>query len=252
MLKAAIEKIVELASPSVIQVNGKTFSNERFTEVKEQLYYPHRLDLNSLDGIVKMIQTEAREKDLRQDVYIPVEDNTVDNRLYVRVTEYDRVDVFTSYDTRGERISLYRSSADVPGFREGFRDRETMLIQLRSLFLQTPDVAYLLDLLSKMSDEEKVTSQDNGVTQVVEARKGVALKEQVEVRPRVKLTPFRTFLEVDQPESEFLLRVGDGGQVGLFEADGGVWKLVAKRSIVAYLEGRLKDLVDAGRVVIMM
>ena len=33
---------------------------------------------------------------------------------------------------------------------------------------------------------------------------------------------------------------------------GGVWKLVAKRSIVAYLEGRLKDLVDAGRVVIMM
>ena len=61
MLKAAIEKIVELASPSVIQVNGKTFSNERFTEVKEQLYYPECLILNSLDGIVKMIQKEAKE-----------------------------------------------------------------------------------------------------------------------------------------------------------------------------------------------
>ena len=251
MLKAAIEKIVELASPSVIQVNGKTFSNERFTEVKEQLYYPECLILNSLDGIVKMIQKEAKEKRL-SDINVPTDDNTVEQRLYVRVSEYNRVDVFTSYDTQGVRTFLYRSNADVPGFREGFRDRETMLIQLRSLFLQTPDVAYLLDLLSKMSDEEKVTSQDNGVTQVVEARKGVALKEQVEVRPRVKLTPFRTFLEVDQPESEFLLRVGDGGQVGLFEADGGVWKLVAKRSIVAYLEGRLKDLVDAGRVVIMM
>ena len=251
MLKAAIEKIVELASPSVIQVNGKTFSNERFTEVKEQLYYPECLILNSLDGIVKMIQKEAKEKRL-SDINVPTDDNTVEQRLYVRVSEYNRVDVFTSYDTQGVRTYLYRSNADVPGFREGFRDRETMLIQLRSLFLQTPDVAYLLDLLSKMSDEEKVTSQDNGVTQVVEARKGVALKEQVEVRPRVKLTPFRTFLEVDQPESEFLLRVGDGGQVGLFEADGGVWKLVAKRSIVAYLEERLKDLVDAGRVVIMM
>lgn len=251
MLKAAIEKIVELASPSVIQVNGKTFSNERFTEVKEQLYYPECLILNSLDGIVKMIQKEAKEKRL-SDINVPTDDNTVEQRLYVRVSEYNRVDVFTSYDTQGVRTYLYRSNADVPGFREGFRDRETMLIQLRSLFLQTPDVAYLLDLLSKMSDEEKVTSQDNGVTQVVEARKGVALKEQVEVRPRVKLTPFRTFLEVDQPESEFLLRVGDGGQVGLFEADGGVWKLVAKRSIVAYLEGRLKDLVEAGRVVIMM
>lgn len=251
MLKAAIEKIVELASPSVIQVNGKTFSNERFTEVKEQLYYPECLILNSLDGIVKMIQKEAKEKRL-SDINVPTDDNTVEQRLYVRVSEYNRVDVFTSYDTQGVRTYLYRSNADVPGFREGFRDRETMLIQLRSLFLQTQDVAYLLDLLSKMSDEEKVTSQDNGVTQVVEARKGVALKEQVEVRPRVKLTPFRTFLEVDQPESEFLLRVGDGGQVGLFEADGGVWKLVAKRSIAAYLEGRLKDLVEAGRVVIMM
>lgn len=251
MLKAAIEKIVELASPSVIQVNGKTFSNERFTEVKEQLYYPECLILNSLDGIVKMIQKEAKEKRL-SDINVPTDDNTVEQRLYVRVSEYNRVDVFTSYDTQGVRTYLYRSNADVPGFREGFRDRGTMLIQLRSLFLQTPDVAYLLDLLSKMSDEEKVTSQDNGVTQVVEARKGVALKEQVEVRPRVKLTPFRTFLEVDQPESEFLLRVGDGGQVGLFEADGGVWKLVAKRSIAAYLEGRLKDLVEAGRVVIMM
>lgn len=251
MLKAAIEKIVELASPSVIQVNGKTFSNERFTEVKEQLYYPECLILNSLDGIVKMIQKEAKEKRL-SDINVPTDDNTVEQRLYVRVSEYNRVDVFTSYDTQGVRTFLYRSNADVPGFREGFRDRETMLIQLRSLFLQTPDVAYLLDLLSKMSDEEKVTSQDNGVTQVVEARKGVALKEQVEVRPRVKLTPFRTFLEVDQPESEFLLRVGDGGRVGLFEADGGVWKLVAKRSIAAYLEGRLKDLVEAGRAVIMM
>ena len=251
MLKAAIEKIVELASPSVIQVNGKTFSNERFTEVKEQVYYPECLILNSLDGIVKMIQKEAKEKRL-SDINVPTDDNTVEQRLYVRVSEYNRVDVFTSYDTQGVRTYLYRSNADVPGFREGFRDRETMLIQLRSLFLQTQDVAYLLDLLSKMSDEEKVTSQDNGVTQVVEARKGVALKEQVEVRPRVKLTPFRTFLEVDQPESEFLLRVGDGGQVGLFEADGGVWKLVAKRSIAAYLEGRLKDLVEAGRVVIMM
>lgn len=251
MLKAAIEKIVELASPSVIQVNGKTFSNERFTEVKEQLYYPECLILNSLDGIVKMIQKEAKEKRL-SDINVPTDDNTVEQRLYVRVSEYNRVDVFTSYDTQGVRTYLYRSNADVPGFREGFRDRETMLIQLRSLFLQTQDVAYLLELLSKMSDEEKVTSQDNGVTQVVEARKGVALKEQVEVRPRVKLTPFRTFLEVDQPESEFLLRVGDGGQVGLFEADGGVWKLVAKRSIAAYLEGRLKDLVEAGRVVIMM
>ena len=239
MLKAAIEKIVELSHPPVIEVGGKTFSTETYLEVRADVPYPKTLYLSGLDSVVKMVLTEAVAA-------------YPDQKIYVQVSGHNTVSVYTAYDRDMSRADLYLAKADVPCFREGFRDRETMLIQLRSLFLQTQDVAYLLDLLSKMSDEEKVTSQDNGVTQVVEARKGVALKEQVEVRPRVKLTPFRTFLEVDQPESEFLLRVGDGGQVGLFEADGGVWKLVAKRSIVAYLEGRLKDLVEAGRVVIMM
>ena len=29
---------------------------------------------------------------------------------------------------------------------------------------------------------------------------------------------------MEQPESEFLLRLDDDGNVGLFEADGGMWK----------------------------
>lgn len=239
MIKAAIEKIVELAHPSVIKVGEKTFSTGEFEEVRPLKFYPNYLPLSGLDSVVKMVREEAVKA-------------YPDMKIYVQVSGHNTVSVFTDYDEEKRRADLYRAKADVPGFREGFREREEMLIQLRSLFLQTPDIAYLLDLLSKMADEEKVTSQDNGVTQVVEARKGVALKEQVIVRPRVKLTPFRTFLEVEQPESEFLVRVGDGGRVGLFEADGGVWKLVAKRNVLAYLEEGLKDLVEAGRVVIMM
>lgn len=85
----------------------------------------------------------------------------------------------------------------------------------------------------------------------VEARQGIALKERVEVRPRVVLQPFRTFLEVDQPESEFLLRVDAEKGVGLFEADGGVWKLEAKKNIAAYFAKSLSGLIEAGQVVIM-
>lgn len=240
MLKEAIEKIVELAHPTVIEVDGKTFSTDRFSEVEPDRHYPRTIELNTLDGIVRMIEEEAAEK------YADV------SKLYVRVSEYNRVEVFTSYDEKMNRSNLYVSRADVPGFREGFKDRETMLIQLRSLFMQTPDVAYMLDLLSRMSENEKVTSQDNGISQTVEVKKGVSLKEAVEVRPRVKLTPFRTFLEVEQPESEFLLRVADGGQIGLFEADGGVWKLVAKRSIAKYLEECLNYLIEQGKVAVMM
>lgn len=84
-----------------------------------------------------------------------------------------------------------------------------------------------------------------------QARQGVALNALVEVKPRIQLQPFRTFLEVPQPESEFLLRVDPNEGIGFFEADGGVWKLEAKRNIADYFEKNLKDLIEAGKVVVM-
>ena len=157
----------------------------------------------------------------------------------------------TTYLPDFSRNALYRAEADVPGLRTGFRDRETAMIELRSLFIPNEGTAYLLDLLSRITDEKSVSSKDNGVTQVVEARQGVALNAMVEIRPRVLLRPFRSFLEVEQPESEFLLRVDADKGIGFFEADGGVWKLEAKRNIADYFARNLADLIDAGRVVVM-
>ena len=37
-----------------------------------------------------------------------------------------------------------------------------------------------------------------------------------------------------------------------FEADGGMWKMQAKASIVAYFEEKLADEISAGKVVVMM
>ena len=68
---------------------------------------------------------------------------------------------------------------------------------------------------------------------------------------RVMLRPFRTFLEVEQPESEFLLRVDPDEGIGFFEADGGIWKLEAKKNIADYFLKNMGDLIDAGKVVVM-
>jgi len=73
----------------------------------------------------------------------------------------------------------------------------------------------------------------------------------VAIKPRVMLTPYRTFLEVEQPTSEFLLRLNDEGEVGLFEADGGMWALTAKDRIAAYFEEKLCDLIESGCVVVL-
>ena len=73
----------------------------------------------------------------------------------------------------------------------------------------------------------------------------------MEVRPYVNMQPFRTFLEVEQPESVFLLRLDGNGNVGLFEADGGVWKLEATRNISEYFDEKLAELICSGRVVVL-
>lgn len=125
------------------------------------------------------------------------------------------------------------------------------LIELRSLCIPNEGTAYLLDLLSRMTNENSVSTNDNGVTQTVEARQGVALNAVVEIKPRVMLRPFRTFLEVEQPESEFLLRVDPDEGIGFFEADGGIWKLEAKKNIADYFLKNMGDLIDAGKVVVM-
>lgn len=202
------------------------------------MYHPTKLCVTGLDSIVKLIRNE-----LEMLKALPV---------YIRVDGAKEVSVFTSYGAYMERDSLYSASCDVPGFREGFREPEQAIIELRSKFAPDEGVDYLLDLLSRINKENGVTTRDNGVSQEVEARAGISLKQMVQVKPRVTLCPYRTFLEVNQPESEFILRLDEDGNVGLFEADGGMWKMEAKLRISAYFEEKLAAEIEAGKVVVMM
>lgn len=230
MLKEAIEKILSLAPPTTYQIDGHTYASKEL-----ELIDPP--EVSGLDSLCKLIKTEL---------------DKIGTTVMIRVVSYDRVEVFTTYLQDFTRYQLYSARADIPGFRTGFREREQALIELRSLFLQNEGVAYLLGLLSRMSEQSQVDTHDNGVTQTVETVQGIALKANETIKPRVSLAPFRTFLEVEQPESEFLLRVSEDGKIGLFEADGGVWKLEAKQNICQYFDERLESLIEDNRVIVMM
>ena len=135
-----------------------------------------------------------------------------------------------------------------PNTKATAKRKITLTIELRSLCIPNEGTAYLLDLLSRMTNENSVSTNDNGVTQTVEARQGVALNALVEIKPRVMLRPFRTFLEVEQPESEFLLRVDPDEGIGFFEADGGIWKLEAKKFLSTPSARRATTAYPAGEV----
>jgi hypothetical protein len=236
MLAKMIDKIVSLKETKTFEIGGQTYADAALTRIPPHVDRPACIEVSGLDGICKLIRTELAK---------------LDTVVMVQAKAHNEVEVMTTYQPDFSRNMLYRARADAPGLRTGFRGREVALIELRSLFIPGEGTAYLLDLLSRMTDENSVTTRDNGVTQQVEAKQGVSLNVMVDVKPRVMLRPFRTFLEVEQPESEFLIRVDAEEGIGFFEADGGIWKLEAKRNIAKYFETQLADLIEAGKVVVM-
>lgn len=238
MLKEAIEKIVSLAAPTTKMVDGKMYSDKPMTLVDEEKHFPVTLTLSSLDSVCTMVRQEQEK---------------TEEKIFVQVKGPREVDVVTGLDNQMDRNRPYSCAADTPriSMTGYYVDHDTACIELRSLFVPNEDSRYLLDLLSRLTTGSKVTTSDDGISQTVQAQKGVSLKEQIDIKPRVLLTPFRTFVEVPQPASEFLLRVNKDSEIRLFEADGGVWKLEAVRNVAAYLEKNLKDLIDDGKVIVV-
>ena len=237
MLKEFVNRLLELAAPTIHEVDGSVYSNQQMVLVQDRKPMPSCIDLTGLDSVCKMVRNEAEHVGLQ---------------IFIQVKDYKSVSVFTALDADEDRLYLYKCVADTPAVTTGrFMAYENAVIELRSLYIPNNGTEYLLKLLSSISNESKVTSSDNGVTQQVEARSGIALNSMVPVEPRVSLQPFRTFVEVGQPESEFLLRINDRGEIGFFPADGGVWKLEATRNVAAYFEEKLQDLIDTGAVVVI-
>ena len=118
---------------------------------------------------------------------------------------------------------------------------EWMQIFLRSQCVQTATRDELIKALGLIKDEEIRTVSDDGFSQEVTVTDGVRLQRDV-LDPIVNLIPYRTFREVDQVESEFLVRVhkGRSGElsISIREADGGAWKIEAQSRIVTWLSNK--------------
>lgn len=240
-LREAIDRIVELAAPTMREWDGRMFTSKEMEEISVEEDVPSLLRVNTLEALAVMIRTEGIKQP-----GLP---------LYVRVVDERNVFVYSSlYEGKGTKFLrqyYYNAECDVPRVIIGQEmSQQQAIIQLQSVFGCTPDRDYLLELISRMSVNEGVSSEDNGVTQAITARKGAVMKENMPVKPIVQLQPYRTFLEVNQPVSEFLLRVSNEGGISLHEADGGVWRLEAKNKIAEWLYNELEKEAREGQVII--
>ena len=169
---------------------------------------------------------------------------TMKGKMLVHVKSPTEVLVFSQLDNDRKRENVVAVVANLPTITtDRFIDRESFNIALQSKFVDTPDKELLLKFTGTVEEGTVQAYGDDGVTQKATIKTGITSKSEAIVPNPVVLKPYRTFTEVDQPESAFIFRMQSdrGIACAIFEADGGGWKLQAMENIKAYLKEELKD-----------
>lgn len=246
-LKDAIQYIESMAYPHFFNDDDGNLYYDRgssYEQVQPELNICPMLELSSLDALVKVVKCECGSN---TKIYKPIH--------YVSVVSPTRVEVYSVpvESLRGGRNYLCAANAvDIPGFRDTTYEYEQAIIALRSRFAPTEDQAYVLDLMGHLISDQTVQTDDDGITQRVQVNAGIQMTKVSRVKPIVKLRPYRTFQEVEQPESEFLIRLDDKRNLTITEADGGMWRLAARRTVFEYLADALHVEINSGDVIVML
>ena len=179
--------------------------------------------------------------------YLKAGVDSMADKMLVQVVSPMKVRVLSMLDADRKREELVDVEAMIPDFEYGrYMGNERFIIALQSKFIANDDRALLLQFAGTVKDESIAQYGDDGVTQKATIKTGITSVGDAVVPNPVKLRPFRTFIEVEQPESAFVFRMrqaeGHGVECAIFEADGGAWKNAAMKSIKEYLQYELAEL----------
>lgn len=239
----AMRYLVELGKQTrdfkIVKLNDRYFTNTSEGELDEiqpfETPVPYEFETFTLSGLVKW---------LREDV-----DKLFERfpRLYVKVECPTTVSVLTpGFGRMNSRSRVAYCKALIPEIRfDRYMGQEDFLIHLQTRFKDTEDFETVAQLAGNVRMENEAQTADDGMSQRVTIKDDVSAVKDAIVKNPFKLTPNRTFEEVEQPTSPFVLRIkkgGNGPEVALYESDGGAWKNEAVAKIGAWLEDKLADL----------
>ncbi len=241
MIKEAIEKIQEISQPRFTEIDGRTYWTASGKPVLDPA--PDTLHLSTLTGLADYLNSEMEWPDDAPD--------DKDAGLFITVDEPHIVRLHDPVSGKfKQRDKMAIVTATLPDNRiisgEMWYDLETFIIQAQATLEDTPDKTAMIKILGNVKEETGVTHADDGMTQNVTAKTGIATVEDTKLPNPVTLKPRRTFLEVEQPEAPFILRIkktNAGPMVALFEADGGKWRLEAMQNIKAWLVDNVPEAV---------
>lgn len=231
MLKEFVEKILSLSAVEILEISGSPYSTHALHPVMKTPEPVTKLCMNTLAGMIDYLEAN-------------IDDILLSSTMIV-VNNYDSVSLCSDFMGDHNRRQHYMQCESDGIMTNSFRFGQQyaikdFIINLQSSFVENDDSAKLLDLVSNIKVSEKEEYVDTGHTQKVTTAKGATLVDSITVPNPVHLKPYRTFLEVEQPESPFVFRLHSNGTgqppaCSLHEASGGLWKLNAIASIKAWL-----------------
>lgn len=237
MLKDLFQYVVGLGQKELKEVNGQTFSTGALHLVEDA--NAKTLKVNTLSGIVDYVKSNFDQMEEYDTLLIQILSPTV-------------VKLYSRLNSNKNRDLLVEANAIIPDFDfDRFYDTENFNIKMQSCFVEDEDREIVLKVVGNIKNDEVKTYGDDGTSQTVTAKVGVANVENVVVPNPVTLRPYRTFQQVEQPASNFVFRMRTGPTAALFEADGGAWKNEAISTIQTYLSEMLKHEIVAEKIYII-
>lgn len=231
-LKDALQYLVSLgeeeASPEVLEICGKTYATKKLVRYGER-EYASDLEVSSLTAILDYIAAAVSE--FRQD-------------MILHVQSPKRVTLVSLLDEERRRERLLTADANVSEFGfDRWYDQERFIMELQANFLPNEDLELLQAVAGNVEGGTTANYGDDGVSQKTTIKSGIATREDVIVPNPATLIPYRTFPEIEQPESKFVFRIrdnrNDAPEFKLLEADGGAWKNEVIARIKEYLQNCL-------------
>ena len=226
--REALEYLVNLGEKKepIIELDQGTFSRVSLNRVTEPV--ASKLTVSTLTGLVDYIKTNV---------------DHLEGKLLIQVKSPEEVALYSPLNADREREKYVSAEAILPNnvVYDRFLDTERFNIMLQSAFVDDEDKSKLLKYTALITDDTVKNFGDDGISQKVTVKTGVASVSDAVVPNPVTLAPYRTFPEVEQPESKFIFRMKEGPTAALFEADGGAWRNTAILGIKEYLKEALKD-----------
>ena len=234
MIKEALQYLVELGKAEEHTINGDTYSDKPLHRIDMYIPKANAIEMHTLTSLVDYIKSDV---------------DAMSEKMIVEVASPTKVNLYSQLDYNRDREKLVSVSARVPEFSfNNFMDQEKFCINLQSKFIDDPqtDRSLILKFAGTVEAGTVAEYGDDGITQKATVKTGIVSKGDAIIPNPVKLRPYRTFLEVEQPISEFIFRMKqdkyDGINCVIFEADGGAWQIAATKAIKEYLQFELADM----------